>query len=307
MKSKTALYFSIAASIWGLTWIAIKFQIQAVESNVAVFYRFITASIIMLALCYFKKISLKFNLKQHGLFIAQGLFMFCLNFLITYWATSLANSSLVALAFTSLIFFNLFGGHFIFKFPIEKKVFTGALISFSGMGFIAVNEYQHILQQPTSIYGFILSLIATFAASIGNLISTKNRQLQIPVLANNAWGMLYGSGFTFLYCLIRQKSFAVQFSSAFIYSFIYLTIFGTIISFWAYQKLIEDTGPAKAAFTSVISPVIALVVSSLFENLDWSAFLAIGVVLCLIGNILALTKKEFLIKVFATRLRKLEI
>ena len=202
----------------------------------------------------------------------------------------------MGLAFTSLIFFNMFGGHFFLKLPIEKKVFVGAFISFIGMIFISMNEISNYNLHPTSLIGFFLSLVATISASAGNLVSLKNRQRKIPITTNNAWGMLYGALLTLIFCLITGKSFVIQsFDSHFLLSFFYLTIFGTIISFGCYLKLIELFGPSKAAFTSVISPVIAVGVSLLFESLPLTGFLIAGVLFCVAGNVVALMP-DYLLK-----------
>lgn len=290
MSKSTTTYFMTCALIWGVTWIAIKFQLPSADGSVAVFYRFAIACAIMFILARFFKQKLSYTKQDHMRFFFQGLFMFCLNFLLTYWAESMATSALVALAFTSLIFFNMFGGKIFLKIPLESKVVWGAIISCVGMGFITLNEYQNMNEHPLSVWGFLLSLIATASASAGNLISSRNRALQIPIFANIAWAMLYGVCATFIFCLSQQKSFVVNLNYEFLISFFYLTIFGTVISFWAYLKLISAVGPAKAAFTSVASPVIALFVSTLFEHMTWSSYLALGVLLCLVGNVIALVR-----------------
>jgi drug/metabolite transporter (DMT)-like permease len=280
----------ICSVIWGLTWIAIKYQINSINGSIAVFYRFFCASLIMFSLCLLTKNTLKFNLRQHFKFMGQGFFMFFLNFILIYWSTSMASSALVALAFTSLIFFNLFGGRLFLKIPFEKKVIFGAALSLVGMAVISLNEYENMALHPLSVWGFLISLLATLSASIGNLISTSNQMNRVPILSNNAWGMFYGTLFTFIFCLATSKDFTIHFSVPFVISFLYLTVFGTVISFWSYFKLIEIVGPAKAAFTSVLSPVIALSVSTVFENMPWSLYLAIGVLLCIAGNIIALVQ-----------------
>lgn len=290
MSKSTTTYFLTCALIWGVTWIAIKFQLPFTDSSIAVFYRFIVACAVMFILAKVFKQKLSYTKQDHLRFFFQGVFMFCLNFLLTYWAETMATSALVALAFTSLIFFNMFGGKIFLKIPLESQVVWGAIISCLGMGFITLNEYQNMSAQPMSVWGFLLSLIATASASAGNLISSRNRSLQIPIFANIAWAMLYGVCATFIFCLIQQKSFAVNMTYEFMISFFYLTVFGTVISFWSYLKLISAVGPAKAAFTSVASPVIALFVSTMFEQMSWSTYLALGVVLCLAGNMIALLR-----------------
>jgi drug/metabolite transporter (DMT)-like permease len=290
LPKKPLFYFLICSVIWGITWIAIKYQIHSINGSAAVFYRFFCASLIMFALCFYNKENLNFNKSFHFRFISQGFFMFCLNFILTYWATSMASSALVALAFTSLIFFNMFGARIFFNTPFEKKVTYGAIISFLGMALITLNEYEHIAALPLSVWGFLLSVLATLSASAGNLISTNNRRLKIPILANNAWGMFYGSAFTLIFCLFMHKDLSITWSWPFAISFFYLAVFGTVISFWSYLKLIDIVGPTKAAFTSVLSPVIALGVSTVFENFQWSFILFFGVALSITGNIIALVK-----------------
>lgn len=283
-------YFITCSVIWGLTWIAITYQLTSVNSNVAVFYRFIVASLILFAFCAFQKTKLRFDKKDHLNFLIQGFFMFFLNYQLTYWASHLAPSALVALAFTALIYFNLFGGWFFLRLSIEKKVFWGALVSFAGMALITVHELQNQSLSPTSVWGLLISLLATVSASAGNLVATVSRNKRhVPIAANNAWGMLYGSALSFVYCLMMQRSFLLHdVQPSFWWSFIFLTLFGTVISFGAYLKLIERMGPSKAAFTSVISPLIALATSMYFENFQLTLILALGIILCLLGNVVAL-------------------
>ncbi len=211
------IYFVSCSLIWGLTWIAIKYQILALDSNIAVFYRFVLASALLFIWVLFRKQRLKFSRHDHYNFAAQGFFMFSLNFLLTYWASNLAPSGLVALAFTSIIYFNLIGGHLFLKLPMEKQVIWGALVSLVGMALISYAQLKGTTLHPTSFLGFFISLVATASASAGNLISIRNRKLKIPIASNNAWGMLYGSLFTLTYCLITQRTFAItQFDRSFV-------------------------------------------------------------------------------------------
>lgn len=224
--------------------------------------------------------------------------MFCLNFLLTYWASGKAPSAIIALAFTSLIYFNMFFGRLFLNILFEKKVIFGALISFLGMGFISYNELIQIEQHPGYLLGFLISLVATVSASLGNIISAKSRQMKVSILANNAWSMAYGCLLSLLFCVIGQKSFSVILDINFLLSFSYLVIFGTVISFGAYLKLIDLVGPSKAAFTSVVSPVIAISISIFFENMNFNFLMIIGVIFCLIGNVIALTPRSWILGKF---------
>lgn len=291
MRTSNTVYFLTCAIIWGITWIAIKYQLPYVDGTAAVFYRFIVSSAVMFGICFYSKVSLfKFTRSQHFRFATQGLFIFCLNYLLTYWATSMAPTALMALAFTSLIFFNMFGGRVFLNIPFEKKVVWGGILSLLGMVCISLNEYQNIRLHPGSLWGFLIGLLSTLSASAGNLISYLNKKDSVPTSASNSWSMLYGSIFSLIGCFIMGKSLHVEITSPFLISFFYLSIFGTVISFLAYFKLIENIGPAKAAFTSIASPIIALAVSTFMEDLNWSAYLALGALFCIMGNLVALVR-----------------
>lgn len=276
-----------------MTWIAIKFQLHALDSTVAVFYRFAAACLALFAFSWIKKSNLSFKKNDHLLFLGQGFFMFSLNFLLAYWASEMAPSALVALAFTALIYFNMLFGRLFLGLPLEQKVIYGAVASLLGMFFISYNELIQLKEHPGFFVGFLISLAGTVSASLGNIFSTRSRQLKIPIVSNNAWSMLYGSVLTLIYCLLKVKNFSVAVDTSFLISFIYLVLFGTIISFGAYLKVIDLLGPSKAAFTSVISPIIAIVVSIFAEKLNFNGYMLVGVLLCLLGNLIALMKKSW--------------
>ena len=290
-------YFLFVSVVWGITWIAIGQQFHSVDTFAAVFYRFLAASLILFLFVKFKKLPLKFNKELHLLFLAQGLFLFCLNYQLNYWGSSLAPSALMALGFTSLTYFNMFGAWVFLKIPIERKVLAGACLSLLGMIFISYNELIGQSLHPTSLVGFLLSLVATVSASTGNLIALKARNKKIPIASNNAWGMFYGSVFSLIFCLAAHKSLEIKsFDPSFVIAFLYLVIFGTVLSFGAYIKMIETLGPSKAAFTSVVSPVVAVCISITFENFQVTWLLFAGIIFCLLGNVVALSPKNLLKK-----------
>jgi drug/metabolite transporter (DMT)-like permease len=114
--------------------------------------------------------------------------------------------------------------------------------------------------------------------------------MKVPVMTFNAYGMLYGSIFSLLIGLIFGQSFLLPLTQSFLFSLTYLVIFGTIIAFWAYQTLVGTIGADRAAYTSIISPVIAIIISSIFENVAFTPQLFVGMLLCFLGNLLALKK-----------------
>jgi drug/metabolite transporter (DMT)-like permease len=70
---------------------------------------------------------------------------------------------------------------------------------------------------------------------------------------------------------------------------LYLTLAGSVLAFGAYYALIGRIGAARAAYVGVMSTIVALLVSALFEGYDWRAATVAGIALAVAGNVLALS------------------
>jgi drug/metabolite transporter (DMT)-like permease len=291
MNSRNIFLFSICSLIWGTTWFAIKFQVDSTSAIVGVFYRFLIAAAIMFLInIIFIKKNLKYPWKNHQFFILQGLFNFCVNYILTYISEKSISSGLVALTFSTLIYFNMFGLRIFFKKEISKNIIYGAILGFIGMIFLFWKEISNFNADQTTIIGIIIGIIATFCASIGNMFAYKNHLLKIPVMTFNAYGMLYGAGFSLILGLFMGESFLFPTTPSFLFSLGYLSLFGTVIAFYAYQTLVGTIGADRAAYTSIINPVIAMLISIVYENVIFTPLLFIGIILCFLGNVIALKK-----------------
>lgn len=289
-RFENLILYSICTAIWGSTWLVITFQIDAASPLTSVFWRFLLATGILLGFCFYKKQNLKYSKKEHLLFAGQGILMFSINYMLTYIAETMISSGLVALSFTALVYFNMFGMRLFFKKPIQKNVILGSVLGGLGIVFIFLNEILHFDPSSKTVLGLLVGFLGTIAASSGNMIAQKSYQLRIPIVATNTFGMLYGSLFTLLVIFIHGDSLAIPLNARFLGALLYLALFGSVIAFGAYLSLAGKIGAEKAAYTSVISPVIALILSSFFENFQWTPYIVTGVLLCLLGNILTLTK-----------------
>jgi drug/metabolite transporter (DMT)-like permease len=235
---------------------------------------------------------MKYTPKEHLLFAGQGVFMFSVNYMLTYLAETMITSGLMALTFTLLLYYNIFGMWVLFRKPITWRVIVGSCLG--GLGLLCIFSPEILNFDPNSrtLWGLLIGFLATFFASVGNMFSQKTYQLKIPVVVTNTYGMAYGSFFTFVTALVLGHSLAIPTTPVFLAALGYLSLFGTVIAFWAYLSLAGKIGAEKAAYSSVISPIIALTLSSFFENFHWTPMLIIGVALCILGNIFTLFPAE---------------
>lgn len=287
---KNLILYAIPALIWGSTWLAITFQLGVVDPLVSVFYRFLLAALILFVYCSMIKMNLKYNAKQHLFMALQGVFLFGINYWLVYLAEVHLESGLVAVIFTTIIFLNIFNGFVFLKSKIRLNVLGSALIGFVGIILVFKDELLSFNFSSEKSLGLILSFLSVIAASLGNIISAYNQKNKLPVVQTNAYGMFYGALLMLLLIFIIGTPLSFDASFKYISSLIYLAVFGSIIAFYSYLTLLGKIGADRAAYVTLVFPIIALLLSTFFEDYTWSLFALLGVGFITTGNFLMLKK-----------------
>jgi len=287
---KDFILFSIPTFIWGSTWLVITFQLGVVDPLVSVFYRFLLAAIILFAYCGSKQMNLKYSVKQHFFMALQGTFLFGINYWLVYMAEVHLKSGLVAVVFSTIIFLNIFNGLIFLKSKVRMNVLASALIGFVGIVLVFKDEILNFNFSNDRSFGLILAFLSVITASLGNITSAYNQRNKLPVVQTNAYGMLYGSLLMLILVFIIGTPLSFDVSFKYIGSLIYLAVFGSIIAFWSYLTLLGKIGADKAAYAMLVFPIIALLLSTMFEEYTWSLFALLGIALITSGNFLMLKK-----------------
>ena len=139
--------------------------------------------------------------------------------------------------------------------------------------------------------GLFLALLGTFCASTGNMVHQRNLNNNFPLIETIAYAMFYGSLVTLLIIQIKGTELLFEYSFSYIASLAYLSIVGSIFAFIFYLKLLEKVGAGRAGYVGVVMPVLALLISTLFENLEWQIDLIIGLPILIIGGVLVINQK----------------
>ena len=239
-----------------------------------------------------RKINLRFTARQHLFFGLQGVLLFSLNYLLVYLAELRLTSGLVAVIFSMLVFMNIIIGALFLGTPVRPNVVIGAMIGLVGICLVFLPELSAFSLQDRGFVGLLLSLGGTLFASMGNIVAARNQQEGLPVLQTNAFGMGYGAMLMFAIALIAGTPFRFETTPSYIASLVYLALFGSVIAFGAYLTLIGQIGADRAAYSSLLFPIVALGLSTLFEGYQWSAPALFGVLLVLAGNFLVLTRRR---------------
>ena len=122
------------------------------------------------------------------------------------------------------------------------------------------------------------------------MVAIVNTSRKLPVTAVNAHAMAWGCVSSLLISLLMGQSIDFSFEQAYVVSLFYLAVFGSAIAFGAYLALLRLIGFARAAYTSVLFPIVALIISTIFEDYQWTTPSIFGVAFIVAGNWLALTK-----------------
>lgn len=280
--------YAITVLIWGSSWFAITFQIGVVDEVVAVFFRFLLAAVLLIVFCIATNRHLRFSLRDHGFMFVQGICLFCVNYVLIYYATAYISSGLVAVAFSTLVILNILNAAIFLKRPIRPVVLLGAVIGLIGIALVFSHELvaaQQTMNTKAILTGLVLVLTAAYSASLGNIISARNQSVGIPVVQANAFGTFYGSVILLVYGLVVGAQFDIDWTWPFTASLLYLCVFGTIIAFGAYLSLVGKIGADKAAYAMVLFPIVALLISTVFEGFEWSPLALLGVALVVVGNV----------------------
>jgi len=277
---------------WSPTWYLIKFQFGVVDPLISIFYRFFIASIIVFIFLILSNKKMSFNLHQHLSFLLLGVTLFSLNYIFFYLANTYLISGIVTIAFSTILIMNILGERIYFKIKSSKETLFAAGFGIVGILIIFGNELLNFRLEDKTHIGIILSFIATFWASTGNLVHQKNSKDEIPFIQSIAYGMLYGSLFTLIVAKFRGAEIIFDNSISYILSFLYLSIIGSVVAFYLYLKLLDNIGSARAGYIGVIMPIIALIISTIFEGLQWTNNLIFGLPVLIFGCVLILNQKS---------------
>lgn len=286
-----AVLFAIVTSIWGSTWLAIKFQLGIVAPEASVAYRFALASLLLAAWCLVRGRSLAFPARTHAWIAAQGATFFGLNYVGIYIAERYATSGLVAVVFSTIVFMTPIGTRIAFGTPIAPRVAIGATLGVAGVALLFLPELAAAGAGGDSAWGIGIALGATVLAAIGNLVTMRLQRDNVPVVAGTAWGMAYGALTAAIAATLAGTGWTFDPGIAYVASLAYLAVFGSVAAFGAYFLLLRSVGAGPSSFVGVSTPVVAMLLSTLFEDYRWTAVAVAGVVLAVAGNLIALASR----------------
>lgn len=287
MPVNLALFFG-SVLIWGSTWYAITFQLGAVHPAVSVSYRFLLAGTALLVWLAIRRQPLLPKREGWGLIAAAGLLNFSINYFMVYKATALLPSGLVAVAGSALSLMNVVNARLFLGQPMRPAVLAGGTMGVTGVLLLFTPELDGGTLTSGALLGFGLMMVSNYSASLGNMVVSKTRKAEMPLIGTTAWSMLVGAVIMAGVAFFQGASFRIVPSAPYFLSLAYLALFGSIAAFLCYFTLLGRIGPGRAGYVAIMTPVVALVISTLFEDYHWTPAGIAGLLLAVLGNLLVM-------------------
>ncbi len=288
LRPMTTWLYTGVVLIWGTTWIALKWQLGTVAIPLSIAYRFALAALILFAWLAWQK-RLQPPRGRAALWVlGQGLCLFCLNFVCFLKASQTLPSGLVAVVFSSATLWNALLARVVHGRQLAPQVLAGGALGLAGL--LALFWPEIARTSSASLTGLAWALGGTLCFSTGNLLSAALQAQGLKPAQTNAWGMAVGTAVLLGYCLLAGVPFTYESGWRYSAALLYLAIPGSVIGFTAYLTLVGRLGPERAAYATVLFPVVALNVSAWAEGYQWTLPALLGLGLVMAGNVLVFRK-----------------
>ena len=291
-RSSVALPFILVTLIWSSTWIVIRDQIGSVPASWSVCYRFLVAGVAMAIFAKIRRVPL--GIGPAGLLFAAalGVAQFVLNFNFVYRAEHFLTSGVVAVLYAMLLIPNSILAWLIFRQPGSRAFIGGSVVAVSGIVLMLLHEYRAApLAGHAVLLGAAFSIAGLLSASAANVMQGMQIARRLPMVAVLTWAMLIGAALdaALAWATVGPPVFDTR--PAYLLGVAWLGIAGSVVTFPLYFTLIQRMGAGRAAYTSVLIPVIAMLISTLAEGYRWSPLAISGALLAVAGMAIALRAK----------------
>ena len=221
-----------------------------------------------------------------------GLTLFSSNFLFFYYGGLSTPSGLLAVVFSLTSVFNMLLGAAIFGDRPTFRVVVAALMGFVGVGAMFEPQIVGANFTAAALHGLLFCIAGTVSFCVGNMISVAGRHRGVPIASGTAWGMTYGVAFLAVFAALRGQTFTVEWTPAYLGGLFWLAIMSSVLAFAAYLRLLDRIGAARAGYSTVLYPVVALAISTVVEGYVWTSVAMAGLALVIGGNLVMLWKKS---------------
>lgn len=292
-QARVLVPFLLVTVIWGSTWLVIAGQLGTVPPSWSVAYRFLMASGMMFAFAALTRTPLRLAGRDQLFVFTFGFALFVFNFNFVYRAEEHITSGLVAVVFALLVVPNAILARIFLGQGVSRRFLVGSSVALVGVALLFIQELEAAPANSGSvIWGIGVTLLGLVSASIANVMQGAERAKRLPMASLLAWGMLWGALIDAAYAWATSGPPQFEWNWRYVAGLIYLGLFASAIAFNLYFGIIRAIGPARAAYSSVLIPILAMALSTVFEGYVWGWKAAAGAALTMFGLVIALRARS---------------
>jgi drug/metabolite transporter (DMT)-like permease len=220
-----------------------------------------------------------------------GFTQFCVNFNAVYLAERHITSGVVATVFALLLIpSSILAWGFLGQKPTARFAWS-SLVAVIGIGLLFAHELgEHPADTGEIIAGIGLTLAGMLGASAGNVFQARREVRHLPLFTLLAWSMAMGAIIDGLLAFAMAGPPVLDLRPSYWAGLLYLALAASVLTFSLYYPVVRKIGPAKAAYSSVIVPIIAMGFSTWLEHYRWTPLAIAGALLALGGMAGALSR-----------------
>ncbi len=290
-RLRTWQLLALCVGVWGTTWYAITFQLGHTAPEVGVALRFGMAGAVVLAMCGWRRLPLRFSPRDHALLALQGAFLYGASYVCVYHAEQHVVSGLVAVGYSASPLAAGIGARLLFGTRLTTRLLAGGTLGLGGVALIFWPEVNKAVGQSGVALGVLFTIAAVLLSTIGSLVASRNRENALPFWPALGYGMLYGAAISAALALAQGQRFALPSVASWWLSLLYLALAGSVLAFACFLTLQQRLGVGPAGSVGVMTPLLALVISMAFEQFRPDALTFAGAALAVLGNVLMLTRR----------------
>ncbi len=271
--------------IWGSTWLAIRIGLDSLTPIFSAGIRFVLASIFIYIIMKFNKIELQKDSLSLKLYFILSLFSFTIPFGLVYWAEQFIPSGLASILFAMLPFGVIIFSLLAFKnYKVTFNQLVGVFLGFAGIVVIFSENLKFHLSDY--FWGTLAVLLSAFMQALIAVIIKKYGKHLNP-LSMNFLPLLFSGFIMIITAFVFENSSVWKFDYKAIGSILFLSFFGTVITFTTYYWLLKRMNIVILSLSSFITPIVAVILGWLILDESLSSHTIFGSSLVLIGILFA--------------------
>jgi len=288
----------VICAIWGSTWLAIKVGLNGVPPFLGAGLRFLLAALLVGAVLAARRRPIRLERGDKICVLSLGILVFWFNYAAVYWAELRISSGLTAVLFSVMPLMTALLSRFWMRSELlSVRKIAGILIGVAGTVLLFWPDEQ---LGPQQALGMAATLGACLCAAI-NLVTMKEHGGRADPFVLNFVGMGIGAACLLAMSAVLEPWSRVEWSRSNVLALLYLAVFGSVIAFSAYYYLIKLIDATLVSLSTLIIPIVALVLGRVFLDETVTRLAVAGVATILTGVAVAMLPGRWIVRTVTSR------